>query len=256
MTAWDGFVATQGGIRAEQLFPGLWRLIEPAMAPACRSCFYLLETPDALVLIDGGWGLLRGLGELPVSDGRPLVAIATHSHCDHLGALHLAPTRYGHAAEAAVFADPEPFATQARPWIDDLVLAADGSRIDPASFRQTACPLTHLLAEGDVLDLGAGPLRVLATPGHSPGSLCLLAPGPDWLFCGDTLHDGHIYDDIPGADPAALNHSHDRLLGLDFRWAMPGHGVILSREAAVRRVARYRCEKERRRAGTNAASGP
>ena len=53
-----------------------------------------------------------------------LVAIATHSHCDHLGALHLAPSRYGHAAEAAVFADPE------------AVLAADAASLPSPAAQE------------------------------------------------------------------------------------------------------------------------
>lgn len=245
MIAWNDFVGAQGGAVAEPVAERIWRLSEPALAADCRSFFYLLDMPEALVLIDGGWGLVRSRidllgGGARSQDGRPLVAIATHSHSDHIGALHLAQRRYGHPVEAAVYADPQPYATQARPWIDTLDFAADGSRIDPATYRQLPCPLTHPVADGDMLDFGGGALTVLHTPGHSPGSISLVHRRTGLLFCADTVHDG----EIPGADRAALDMSHSRILDVDFLWACPGHGALMSREQVRARIARYRKERE------------
>ena len=66
-------------------------------------------------------------------------------------------------------------------------------------------------ADGDSIDVGATAIRVVHTPGHSPGSMCLYADGK--LFTGDTLF---VYGcgrcDLPGGDAAAMYHSLQRLL--------------------------------------------
>ena len=245
---WQAFRARRGGVIAEPVVSGpvgsaVLRLCEPALRPACRSFFYLVDTPDCAVLIDGGWGLVRDRADLGIAAGKPLIAIATHSHSDHVGALHLADTRLAHAAEAAVYETLDPWATQARPWIDDLDFAADGTRVPPESYRQIPCPLTGTLEDGRRLDFGPSlSLSVLHTPGHSPGSIALVDEPRGLLYTADTVHDGEIYDAIPGADRAALTLSHDRILEVEFAQALPGHGAVLSRRDVAGRIARYRRE--------------
>ncbi len=204
------------------------RLGERAIAEAERSCFYLIEGRDRDVLIDGGWGLATDLED--IRKAKPLAAVATHSHFDHIGALHLAETRIGHAAEADVYASPDPAVTQAVPWLDGRHVLADGGAIDMTTFAQTGCALTQTVADGDFIDLGDRTLTVIHTPGHSPGSIALFDAANGILFCGDTVHSGAIHDDIPGADRQALRRSHARLLELDFAVAYPGHGGGMDRE--------------------------
>lgn len=233
-------VAARGSLIVERLGGGVWRLSEAAVTPAERSFFYLLEGDDTDWLIDGGWGLCPGLDALPHRRGRKLASIATHSHCDHVGLLHLAGLRHAHAAEAAVFAAPDPVATQALPYLDGLALLPDGGSIDPASIVQNACPVDRLLEDGDSIDIGDRSLTVLHVPGHSPGSLAILDRRSGDLYCADTVHDGPIRDDIPGADRQALLASHQRLAGVEFVRALPGHGAILDRAAFLARIERYR----------------
>ncbi len=83
------------------------------------------------------------------------------------------------------------------------------------------------LADEEVIEVAATPLRVLHTPGHSPGSVCLYAPSLRAVFSGDTLFHGG-----PGAtgrsysDPAAIVSSiRDRLLDLPPETVVhTGHG--------------------------------
>ncbi len=237
---WPELVGDESSLLVDTVAPGVLRLSEAVVSERERAYFYLLIGHDADCLIDGGWGFCSSLDALRPDRSKPLLAIATHSHFDHIGLLHLAGTRYGHPAEAAVFADPHPVATQALPYLDGLEALAGGGRIDPASVRQRACPLDALLAEGGTVDIGGRALTVLHTPGHSPGSLTILDAANGLLFCADVVHDGHIWDDIPGTDRGALLRSHDRLLEVDFALACPGHGAILSRAAFQDRIARYR----------------
>jgi len=83
------------------------------------------------------------------------------------------------------------------------------------------------LAEGGVIRFGSIRLDVLHTPGHTEGSICLLADVERLLFSGDTLFRGGFGRvDLPGASPEAMVESLARLAGLDADLAvLPGHGA-------------------------------
>jgi hydroxyacylglutathione hydrolase len=75
--------------------------------------------------------------------------------------------------------------------------------------------------------LAALPAEVLHTPGHTPGSICLLFSGQNLLLAGDTLFAGSIgRTDLPGGDGRQILRSlRDRLLVLpDSTRVLPGHG--------------------------------
>jgi glyoxylase-like metal-dependent hydrolase (beta-lactamase superfamily II) len=82
------------------------------------------------------------------------------------------------------------------------------------------------LAEGGEIRFGEIRLRVLHTPGHTEGSVCLWSTAEGLLFSGDTLFAGGWgRTDLPGGDPAALVESLVRLLDLeDGVGVLPGHG--------------------------------
>jgi glyoxylase-like metal-dependent hydrolase (beta-lactamase superfamily II) len=83
-----------------------------------------------------------------------------------------------------------------------------------------------LLSEDDEIHLEGTDiaLTVMHTPGHTPGSICLLGEGV--LFSGDTLFAGGIGRvDLPGGDPQAMTASLKRLMELAPEIAVyPGHG--------------------------------
>lgn len=232
MVRWQDLISDDALIAAP-LGHGVTRLSEHIVSEAERSFFYLVEGRDFDVLIDGGWGFGRSIDR---HRERPLHAIATHSHFDHIGLLHLATRRFGHQAEAAIFAGPTPHATQALPWLDGLACLADGNSIAAETIAQKPCPLTDMVADGATLALGNRVLSIIHTPGHSPGSLSVLDSLSGFLFCADTVHDGHIFDDIPRANRADLRLSHQRLADVEFVQACPGHGALLSPGAFRRRI--------------------
>jgi glyoxylase-like metal-dependent hydrolase (beta-lactamase superfamily II) len=83
------------------------------------------------------------------------------------------------------------------------------------------------LAEGGEVRFGSLTLRVLHTPGHTEGSVCLLDPDDGLLFSGDTLFAGAWGRvDLPGGDPAHMAESLARLTELeDLVRVLPGHGA-------------------------------
>ena len=91
----------------------------------------------------------------------------------------------------------------------------------------TAGPLyfTHTYDEGDTVSPIAGlELTVLHTPGHTPGSVCLLLG--DQMFSGDTLFEGSCGRmDLPGGDQLQMHQSLNRLVSLQADYHIhPGHG--------------------------------
>ena len=90
----------------------------------------------------------------------------------------------------------------------------------------TAGPLyyTNSYGEGDQLDIAGISLQVLETPGHTPGSVCLIADNN--LFSGDTLFCGSCgRTDLPCGDHRAMTESLKRLAAFRENYTVyPGHG--------------------------------
>jgi glyoxylase-like metal-dependent hydrolase (beta-lactamase superfamily II) len=237
--AWDVLVRP-GGLIVERLGSGIFRLSESVLSADERSCFYLVRGNASSCMIDGGWGFCADPLDWLPGETTSLIAIATHSHYDHIGHLSVAKRRFGHREEAPIFRDPTIEATQAWPFLIGRPCLADGNCIDARSMKQHPCPLTDIVDDGDEVDLGGRVLRVLHTPGHSPGSISLFDEATGTVFCGDILLEGDIYDNIPGADRNVLLTSHERLSSLSFDCFLPGHGGAMDKSAVLARMVRYR----------------
>nr|MBA2373748.1 MBL fold metallo-hydrolase [Chloroflexota bacterium] len=96
-----------------------------------------------------------------------------------------------------------------------------------APFEIPPCVPAVELAEGGLIRFGEIRLRVLHTPGHTEGSVCLLAEDEGLLFSGDTLFAGGWGRvDLPGGDPLAMVESLVRLADLEPSvMVLPGHGA-------------------------------
>ncbi len=136
--------------------------------------------------------------------------VSTHGHWDHTG---------DNAAVAA------------HTGADIAVHPLDRDRLERpkplyAPFEIPPCVPAVELAEGGVVVFGDIRLRVMHTPGHTEGSVCLLAEDNGLLYSGDTLFAGGWGRvDLPGGDSDAMVDSIARLAGLDDRMAVfPGHG--------------------------------
>ena len=171
---------------------------------------YLLANDTEAVVIDPGYEADTILDAL---EGKTLKAILlTHGHFDHVGAVKELVAETGcevwiHAAEATM-----------PPMV-------------------TAGPLyfTHTYDEGDTVSPIAGlELTVLHTPGHTPGSVCLLMGNE--MFSGDTLFACSFgRTDLPGGDPRKMMESLRRLASLQGNFFIhPGHGGSTTLDAEKR----------------------
>lgn len=182
------------------------------------NCYLLAdENVRQAAIIDPG-----GDGEMiqSVIEGekwKPVALINTHGHIDHIAANAWLKKRYD---------------------VPLLIHGKDAISLTDTSFNLgipglgsvASVPADRDLSDGDEIRVGSLRLEVIFTPGHSPGSICLLLPRsgePDVVFTGDTLFAGGIgRTDFPGGSMAILMNSiKARLLTLPDRTIIcPGHG--------------------------------
>ena len=209
-----------------EIFPGIHQV------PGLRwSNAYLLVEEERLTLVDAG---------LP-GDGNKIVAyitrigrspselerlIVTHSHPDHTGALKKLAQNTGATVMAHKADTKRSSGTESR-W-----LHYPGQ---PPSFGWDV-PFLHRIPAHEFIEDGQhlpvlGGLRVIHTPGHTPGSVCPYLEEQKVLFTGDTLiADGYCFRrpvPFPGTSFRDYWASVDRLAMLPFEAACVGHGTPL-----------------------------
>lgn len=217
----------------EHLTPDLTRLWEPFVHSFFQANIFHLRGRDADLVLDFGMGLSSLRGALELTEGKPVLAVASHGHVDHVGSFHEFELRYGHIAEQATFTEMRDRDTLASLFrdIDKAVTRPPAPAWRTADYRLSPAPLTTLLTEGDSLDLGNARLRVLHLPGHSPGSIGLLDERDGLFFSGDAIYRGGLVDDVPGADRAVYRRTMERLARLEVAVAHGGHGASMDRDA-------------------------
>jgi glyoxylase-like metal-dependent hydrolase (beta-lactamase superfamily II) len=187
---------------------------------------YLIGDRDTgeAVAIDPAYGVDE-LVEILGADGLRLTGIlATHYHPDHVGGSMMGLTIEGVAALLAR---------------DDV--SAKVHVQAPEAFgvqRVTGCADSDLVqhVSGDVVEIGAIPITLVHTPGHTPGSQCFVVDG--MLVSGDTLFlDGCGRTDLPGGDPEALYDSIQTLASFpDDTVLYPGHMYSAEPSASLAEV--------------------
>jgi glyoxylase-like metal-dependent hydrolase (beta-lactamase superfamily II) len=180
---------------------------------------YLLrddEAPDGAVVDPGGDG--DQIAARCRAEGlEPRLIIDTHGHMDHIQANEQLKAAFPQA-QLCIGEGDAPMLTNGVKNLSILM---------GTSFRSPEADL--LLADGQVLEFGGCRLEVLETPGHTPGSICLLAAGesPSQVFCGDLVFAGGVGRvDFPGGNMNDLLSSiRSRILTLpDETVLWPGHG--------------------------------
>ena len=86
------------------------------------------------------------------------------------------------------------------------------------------------------LSLGSTELKVIHTPGHSPGGICFYAEDTKILICGDLVFEQGVgRTDLPFGDMKELKNSIETVSALDTELLLPGHGRIIEGESNVKR---------------------
>jgi glyoxylase-like metal-dependent hydrolase (beta-lactamase superfamily II) len=234
----------------ERVGDGITLVSEPHVHPLLRCNVWLVQGRDRDLVIDTSLGLrpLRQLVEQEL--GGPLLAVATHSHGDHIGGLHEFADRAIHRAEGPDIVRPGGMPLDSASYppsvigpyeaagydIPELFIDAVPPGPGPAIATTVAipeAPATWLLEEGDVVDLGDRAFEVLHLPGHSPGSIGLWDQAGGVLFSGDAVYDGPLLDEGFGSDIEQYVATMRRLRELPVQVVHGGHEPSFGRERLV-----------------------
>lgn len=232
-----------------RLAPGLHRVGNDIIA-----C-YLVDTPDGILLVDAGiagqWSdLLAELAALGRSTSDIRGIVLTHGDEDHIGFAERLRASLGipvwvHEADAGrARGEGKPKTGWGRIRLGAVLgflwYAALHGGLKTEYLREV-----RTFTDGDVLDLPGHP-RVIALPGHSPGSVAIHVPSVDAVFVGDALTTRNVLTGARGPAPAPFTDEPElaavslrSLTGVDAKWVLPGHGAPWSAgtDAAVRAYA-------------------
>lgn len=143
--------------------------------------------------------------------------LQTHAHIDHVAGLPQTKALY---PDAPLHLHPLDIPVYEDVPVRAQMYAQFGFKVDSLP------PIDVFYQEGDVVALGDLRLRVMHTPGHAPGHVCLDVQGYDCVIGGDLLFFQSIgRTDLPGCDQDDMVRSLKRILTLpDATKVLPGHG--------------------------------
>ncbi|MBN2378936.1 MBL fold metallo-hydrolase [candidate division WOR-3 bacterium] len=201
--------------------------IERFMVGLLETNSYLLTSEDAAILIDPGFAEDELVDRVEAfKDLKTKTVLLTHGHFDHTGycpRLQKAGWRVGIHTE------------------DKFLLNRVPGDFDDLGYRDEPFEPYITLREGVCYNIGSLSLDVIHTPGHSPGSVCLLDLKKRIAFTGDTLFADSIgRSDLRGGDYDTLMESLKKLTSLlePDTLILSGHGGR-AQFKVVRRINRY-----------------
>ncbi len=182
------------------------------------SNIFIVASQGELVMIDTGTGIFyEELKEQLKKDGLSIKDIAkvvlTHVHVDHSGGL------------AKITEESSPEVLVFHKEADSVENGGLLTLADEFGIPFTPVKVHVQLKEGDIIEVGSLSLKVISTPGHTAGSICLYEPREKMLFSGDTVFTGGSFGrvDFPTGNPQQLVSSLRRLSKLDVTYLFPGH---------------------------------
>ena len=211
---------------------------------------YLIIGHDSALVVDTGNGAANLAGQIRKMTDKPLIVVNTHGHGDHTGANYQFAKVYVHEADLESAA-ASGTAERAKSILENIPKAErpkDAELFEGKPFNTRLIPVT----DGDLFNLGDRWIKVIETPGHTPGSICLLDISNKLLFAGDN-NNGLVWLWLPGCLPLSkylvtLEKQVEKMS--EFTTIFPGHGdplpaeFILDQEACVKSILDRTCQSE------------
>ncbi len=185
------------------------------------NCYIVRRSKRATdcLIIDAGLDADKIIDFLEAGKLNPLAVILTHGHIDHIAGLEQLRLHY---PDLKVYIHKQ----------DAQMLTGEKENLSElmgVSFRTG--PANCILTDGQSIELAGIKLKVIHTPGHTPGGICLYSEKDRILFSGDSLFSDSVgRTDFPGGSMSQLVKSiKDNLLTLPAETIVyPGHGPLTS----------------------------
>lgn len=236
-------------------------LTEPYVVPLMRCNIWHVRGRDRDLMIDTGMGIASLRQAVRHLIDKDITAVATHTHTDHIGGHHEFDHTLVHALEADDLRSPrdrgtllasvmgkaeiQKYADWGYPIDGDLITALPSGDYDPSQYRLQDSPVTDIVAEGDIVDLGDRHFEILHLPGHSPGSIGLWEKETGTLFSGDAIYDGPLLDEIEDAHIPSYIATMKRLRQLPVRVVHAGHDPSFGRDRLIELCDAYLVKRDR-----------
>lgn len=196
---------------------------------------YLLNGSARSLLIDTGLGICNIYEEVKKLTDKPVTAIATHIHWDHIGGHKYFPDFYAHEAELDWLNGKFPLSEDmVREMVVDRCDLPDD--FDVRTYEMFQGMPKKVVADGDMIDLGGREVEVLHTPGHAPGHLCFWEKARGYLFTGDLVYKDTLFAYYPSTDPVAYLASLEKLAALPAQKVFPAHHSLDIRPEIIIRM--------------------
>lgn len=228
---------------------------EPHVNPFIRCNIWHVRGRDRDLIVDTGSGLAPLRGAIANLIDKPLAAVATHIHYDHVGGLHefeermmhvleaprMNPYREFHPIRAGDFPRSfRPYLLPSSPGADDLLVdALPNPGWQSGDYAIASTTPTRRLTDGEVIDLGDRAFEVMHLPGHSPGSIGLWEARTGILFSGDAIYDGPLLDMLPDSSISDYVHTMKRLRALPVTVVHGGHEPSFGRDRMITLIDGY-----------------
>lgn len=217
--------------------PGVLAIYEPHQSE--ETIGYLIEGRKRALLFDTG----MGIGDLRSLVGKlsklPVIVLNSHTHDDHVGNNWQFDEVYG--------MDNDYTRHNARGSKEDAqaeiapgeVCGALPAGFDPATYATRPWQITKWVHDGDRIDLGERSMDVIATPGHTPDSICLFDRANGLLFTGDTYYPGTVWIYRPETDLTAYGNSVRRIaaLGPQVKLVLGAHNIPIAQPVVLNELA-------------------
>lgn len=190
---------------------------------------YLLIGKASALLIDTGLGIGNIKKQVDKLTKLPATVVTTHVHWDHIGGHGLFNDIYVHRNDEEWLRRGIPVSPDV---IKKSIEAEPFSKKPPIEFNiddykiYTGEP-TRILNDDDIIDIGSRKIRIIHTPGHSPGHICLFEEEKGYLYTGDLVYKGTLYAFYPSTDPIIFKQSIDKISSLKgITKILPAHNEL------------------------------
>jgi glyoxylase-like metal-dependent hydrolase (beta-lactamase superfamily II) len=205
--------------------PDVFAIYEPHQFEETIS--YLILGRERALLFDTG----MGIGDLKALTSKittlPVNVLNSHTHNDHVGDNWQFDTVYGMDTEFTRQNAKGSKADAQAEIAPGEICGVPPAGFNPFAYATRPWHATKWLHDGDSIDLGGRTIEVIATPGHTPDSICLFDRANGLLFSGDTYYPGPIWLFRPETDLVAYGKSVRRLAALQpqVRLVLGAHNV-------------------------------
>jgi glyoxylase-like metal-dependent hydrolase (beta-lactamase superfamily II) len=189
---------------------------------------YLLMGKEYACLIDTGLGIdnikkvTEDLTDLPVK------IITTHVHWDHTGGHRFFDEIYVHKEEAQClrYGIPLPL-EKIREYVSGPLTKKLPEDFNIENYFPYKGEPAGELQDNDILSIGSRNIKIIHTPGHSPGHICLYEEERGYLYTGDLLYKGTLFAFYPSTDPLQFCESVEKISKIQkLEKILPGHNDL------------------------------